>query len=203
MDLDLPPRFSSSPSISLFTTIAYFYVCTLFIRSTTAQTCVALDVGPSYLPSCSNSFGCFWDLSRCSICQDDSCKCSSYNGCDVCKDMQYLDDSSCTDCPTGCTACCSRSLLTSLVCTACSTGYKLISGVCAPAEGCATFLSETNKCLTCIDGYYLDSTLKCQICNTSCSTCLTKSNCLKCKESTHIASSLFPGICINCNCTTD
>ena len=87
-----------------------------------------------------------------------------------------------------------------MICTACDTGYTLISGSCVYSVGCKTYISNTNKCLACSDGFYLDNTLQCQKCDVTCATCSTKYDCITCTAGKYYPSPSFPSICLKCTC---
>lgn len=114
--------------------------------------------------------------------------------------MYLSTDKGCLPCPTGCATCCPRSSLTAIICSSCSKGFILIGGVCVKTIGCKTRLGNSNKCLECLDGYYLDQELVCSECDISCKTCKTKYDCIECAPSKYIKTPTFPYICISCNC---
>ncbi|KAL4487115.1 hypothetical protein ABPG72_001567 [Tetrahymena utriculariae] len=141
------------------------------------------NLDPS-LPTCLNTYGCLWDLSQCSQCKYNECVCQSYNDCDSCKSGFFFNENTelCQECPEGCAICCQRESLTEYICSQCQRDYTLVGGICINTLGCKQLIPNTNKCLSCIDGYYLDQSSKCQKCHDNCRTCLTKYDCITCNS---------------------
>ncbi|EAR84816.1 Serine/Threonine kinase, putative (macronuclear) [Tetrahymena thermophila SB210] len=154
----------------------------------------SLNNDPS-LPTCQDSPGCLWDLSQCSPCQDSQCICQDYNICDSCTDGYFINNNNvCQQCPPGCAICCQRESLTDYICSQCREDYTLVGGVCIQTLGCRQLIPNSDKCIQCIDGYYLDQSSQCQKCHQNCKTCLTKYDCITCN---HIYSNVSDGgICV-------
>ncbi|KAL4436291.1 hypothetical protein ABPG74_015882 [Tetrahymena malaccensis] len=138
------------------------------------------------LPSCQNTPGKLWDLSQCSTCYKNSnlCYCQAYNICDSCISGYFLNKNTqtCQQCPQNCAICCQRESLTEYICSQCNQDYTLVGGVCIYTLGCKQLIPNTDKCLQCLDGYYLDQNSKCQKCHQNCKTCLTEFDCITCNS---------------------
>ncbi|KAL4502619.1 hypothetical protein ABPG73_014376 [Tetrahymena malaccensis] len=138
--------------------------------------------------SCETGYTFDATSSKCQPQCDTSCltcsKPNDQNSCLSCKDGSFLNNSSqCLPCKSPCSKCNGSADK----CTSCITNYNLdnSSQSCSPTcdSSCKTCSEAKNasKCLSCNDGFYLDSGL-CKKCISPCSTCKSSSECLTCEN---------------------
>ncbi|EWS75215.1 leishmanolysin family protein (macronuclear) [Tetrahymena thermophila SB210] len=118
---------------------------------------------------------------------DSSCltcsKPNDANSCQSCKDGSFLNNlSQCLSCKSPCSKCNGSADK----CTACITNYNLNNSLqqCSPIcdSSCKTCseAKDASKCLSCNDGFYLDSGM-CKKCISPCSNCKNSTQCLTCE----------------------
>ncbi|KAL4488340.1 hypothetical protein ABPG72_019190 [Tetrahymena utriculariae] len=129
-----------------------------------------------------------------------TCTGQTKNQCLTCQDGKFLDSlNSCQICQTPCSKCADSTSK----CTGCVIDYNFnpSSNSCSPIcdQTCLTCSSpkDSNKCLSCIDGFFLSSG-KCIQCQSPCSTCIdTSTKCLKCIENYKLDNIYCIPICDN------
>ncbi|KAL4488465.1 hypothetical protein ABPG72_013033 [Tetrahymena utriculariae] len=153
------------------------------------QTCV-VDCGSFYL-SDETDYTCKSCLQGCETCS------ITVSNCQTCIQRYYNSDGRvCNQCLSKCLECSQIG-----VCTSCANGFYLQNNSCQ--NTCLQGFSDSSKnlcvdchptcvtcqgplatdCLTCISGYYLNSTTNiCQICDPGCYSCSSKQNCSQCNN---------------------
>lgn len=132
----------------------------------------------------------YLDGSTCKNCPDKCSACSSSTSCSSCKSGNFLSGSTCYACPSN-YATCSGSTLT------CKSGYYKQGGIyCSQCPANSTSCSGST--FSCKTGYYKDAS-SCPACSEGCSACTSGTECKTCKDGYFLSN----GSCKTCpeNCT--
>ncbi|EAR81858.2 zinc finger lsd1 subclass family protein (macronuclear) [Tetrahymena thermophila SB210] len=145
-----------------------------------AYSCTSCQDQNSYVLNSSNN--------TCQLkCQNNCSSCNYDNGqiyCIQCNPGYYIDSSSsCQQCISPCSSC----KITASTCLSCIDNYVFVesNNSCSPIcdSSCKTCSNpkDTQSCLSCFDGSFLDNNNQCQKCISPCQNCNQKgSNCLSC-----------------------
>jgi proprotein convertase subtilisin/kexin type 5 len=156
-----------------------------------------------------DKFGCYYCISGYS-------RTSTLNCTPTCQ----LPCATCSSSPTTCTSCiagysynplnntCLSQISCQGACSVCPAGYVLQLGICQPCSTtncqiCSS--SNLTQCLTCIQGYYFNSsTNQCSPCLSGCTSCVNDKICMTCNpgSTTQIVSSTIQCVLCTSPCST-
>ena len=121
---------------------------------------------------------------------EENCIEQTSKGCVRCSDGYYKENNACIKCNKPCKQCSNATY-----CTQCDEYSNLVNGTCISMNTlirkCKTRnMWPNNKgCASCIDGYHkADDGRDCELCPSTCKTCLDKNSCLTCKDNYYLNS---------------
>ena len=150
-------------------------------------TCLLL---PTKCTSCKEGFY-LNSNNKCVGCINNCRTCSSENICTSCLDNYYLVENICIPCPFNC-----KTQINNCLCEDCNDGFYLSNNNCLNCDqNCLKCADSAYNCLSCNEGYYLNSDKSCVRCPELCKSCSSENICDLCQD--HYFT--FEGICYECN----
>ncbi|KAL4473929.1 hypothetical protein ABPG74_022793 [Tetrahymena malaccensis] len=155
-------------------------------------------------------------LGSCVQCDQSCSECSDQISCKKCNNGYYFISGQplCSQCKTTCQTCTALN-----ACTSCVTGTYLSNndcviscpkgqygqnGLCIPCDSnCDTCANNSQNCLSCQVGYYLNNSNVCIQCNQNCLKCSAASSCLSCAFGTFLENGICKSSCSNPNSYQD